>query len=67
MINDRIDFSGRSAIITGTTSGMGKIASPEMARHDDDVVCCCVAPGVGLTRPSMAQMQTPIGRAAEPE
>lgn len=31
------------------------------------VRCVCVAPGPVLTRPAMAKMKTPLGRAAEPQ
>ena len=38
MIDDRIDFSGKAAIITGAASGMGELASREMAARGAGVV-----------------------------
>lgn len=38
MIDDRIDFSGKTAIITGAASGMGELASREMALRGASVV-----------------------------
>ena len=38
MIEDRIDFSGKTAIITGAASGMGELASREMALRGAAVV-----------------------------
>ena len=38
MIDERIDFSGKTAIITGGASGMGELASREMAERGAAVV-----------------------------
>ena len=38
MIDERIDFGGKTAIITGSASGMGELASREMARRGAAVV-----------------------------
>ncbi len=38
MIDDRIDFGGKTAIITGSASGMGELASREMAARGAAVV-----------------------------
>jgi NAD(P)-dependent dehydrogenase (short-subunit alcohol dehydrogenase family) len=38
MIDDRIDFDGKTAIITGAASGMGELASREMAQRGAAVV-----------------------------
>ena len=38
MIDDRIDFGGKTAIITGAASGMGELASREMAARGAGVV-----------------------------
>ena len=38
MIDERIDFTGKTAIITGAASGMGELASREMARRSAGVV-----------------------------
>ena len=38
MIDDRIDFTGKTAIITGASSGMGELTAREMARRGAAVV-----------------------------
>ena len=38
MIDDRMDFTGKTAIITGAASGMGELASREMAQRGAAVV-----------------------------
>lgn len=38
MIDDRIDFTGKTAIITGAASGMGELTAREMARRGASVV-----------------------------
>jgi len=38
MIDERIDFTGKTAVITGAASGMGELSSREMARRGAAVV-----------------------------
>ena len=38
MINDKIDFTGKTAIITGAASGMGELTSREMALRGGSIV-----------------------------
>ena len=60
-----MNFSGKTAISTGAASGMGLLFAQFGRKHG--IRCGCVSPGPVLTRPEMADMATPMGRAAEPQ
>ncbi|MBE6602246.1 MAG: SDR family oxidoreductase [Ruminococcaceae bacterium] len=49
----------------GLMYGLTKSIAQFGAKHN--IRCVCVSPGPVLTRPEMARMQTPMGRAAEPQ
>ena len=49
----------------GLMYGLTKSIAQFGAKHN--VRCVCVSPGPVMTRPEMARMQTPMGRAAEPQ
>ena len=49
----------------GLMYGLTKSIAQFGAKHN--VRCVCVSPGPVLTRPEMANMKTPMGRAAEPQ
>lgn len=49
----------------GLMYGLTKSISQYGARHN--IRCVCVSPGPVLTRAAMANMKTPMGRAAEPQ
>lgn len=49
----------------GLMYGLTKSISQYGAKHN--IRCVCVAPGPVLTRAEMANMRTPMGRAAEPQ
>ena len=49
----------------GLMYGLTKSIAQFGAKHN--IRCVCVAPGPVLTRPEMANMKTPMGRAAEPQ
>ena len=56
-----IDYSAsKSGVMNGLTKSLALYGAPYGVR------CCCVSPGPVLTRPAMANMRTPLGRAAEP-
>ena len=55
-----IDYSAaKSGVMNGLTKSLALYGAPHGVR------CCCVSPGPVLTRPAMAKMRTPLGRAAE--
>lgn len=55
-----IDYSAaKSGVMNGLTKSLALYGAPYGVR------CCCVSPGPVLTRPAMAKMRTPLGRAAE--
>ena len=49
----------------GLMYGLTKSIAQFGAKHN--IRCVCVSPGPVLTRPEMANMKTPMGRAAEPQ
>ncbi len=53
--------TAKSGVMNGLTKSIALYAAPY------GITCNCVAPGPVLTRPGMANMVTPLGRAAEPE
>lgn len=55
-----IDYSACKSGILGLTKSLALAGAPHGVR------ACCVSPGPVLTRPGMANMKTPLGRAAEP-
>lgn len=56
-----IDYSAsKSGVMNGLTKSLALYGAPYGVR------CVCVSPGPVLTRPAMANMKTPLGRAAEP-
>ena len=57
-----MDYSTSKA---GLMYGLTKSIAQYGAKHN--IRCVCVAPGPVLTRPEMANMKTPMGRAAEPQ
>lgn len=57
-----MDYSVAKA---GLMYGLTKSISQYGAQHN--IRCVCVAPGPVLTRAEMANMRTPMGRAAEPQ
>ena len=57
-----LDYSTAKA---GIMYGLTKSLAQYGARHN--IRCVCVSPGPVLTRPEMANMRTPLGRAAEPQ
>ncbi len=56
---------GYSAAKSGAVNGLTK----SLARYGSqyNIRCCSVTPGPVLTRPGMAALQTPLGRAAQPQ
>lgn len=57
-----VDYStAKSGVMFGLTKSLALYGAPHGVR------CCCVSPGPVLTRPAMAKMRTPMGRAAEPQ
>lgn len=60
---------GSGAVVYGAAkSGMiGLTKSLALFGAPHGIRACCVSPGPVLTRPEMANMKTPLGRAAQPE
>lgn len=56
-----IDYSACKSGVIGLTKSLALAGAPHGVR------ACCVSPGPVLTRPGMANMKTPLGRAAQPE
>ena len=57
-----VDYpTAKSGVMVGMTRSLAQYGAKYNVR------CVCVSPGPVLTRPSMAKMQTLLGRAAEPE
>ena len=57
-----IDYpTSKAALMYGMTKSLAQYG----AKHG--IRCVCVSPGPVLTRPAMANMQTMLGRAAEPQ
>jgi len=57
-----IDYSAaKSGAMNGLTKSLALYGAPYGVR------VCCVTPGPVLTRKEMANMKTPLGRAAQPE
>ena len=63
-----LDYEHKVAVVTGAASGMGLLASKGLAKAGapHGVRAFCVSPGPVLTRPSMANMKTLLGRSADP-
>lgn len=55
-----VNYSAAKSGIIGLTKALALSGAPHGVR------VCCVSPGPVLTRPGMANMQTRLGRAAEP-
>lgn len=56
-----VDYAAeKSGITYGLTKALARIGAPYGVR------CCGVSPGPVLTRPTMSNMKTALGRAAEP-
>ena len=55
-----IEYSAAKTGMYGMTKSLALYGAPYGVR------ACCVTPGPVLTRPAMAKMRTPLGRAAEP-
>ncbi|MBQ9805931.1 MAG: SDR family oxidoreductase [Clostridia bacterium] len=53
--------SAKIGLMQGLTKSIAQFGAPHNIR------CVCVSPGPVLTRPEMANMKTPMGRAAEPQ
>ncbi|MCR5262914.1 MAG: SDR family oxidoreductase [Clostridiales bacterium] len=53
------DYSSEKSGLFGLTKSIALMGAA------DGIRCCCVTPGPVLTRPAMANMRTPMGRAAE--
>jgi 3-oxoacyl-[acyl-carrier protein] reductase len=60
---------GAAAVVYGAAkSGMiGLTKSLALAGAPHGIRACCVSPGPVMTRAAMANMKTPLGRAAEPD
>ncbi len=56
---------GYSVSKSGVMNGLTKSLARYGAKYN--VRCVCVTPGPVLTRPGMAALETPLGRAAEPQ
>lgn len=56
---DGADYSAAKSGLVGLTKSIALMGAPHGVR------CCCVSPGPVLTRKEMANMKTPMGRAAE--
>ena len=56
-----VEYSAAKSGMIGMTKSLALCGAPYGVR------ACCVSPGPVLTRPAMATMATPLGRAAEPE
>lgn len=57
-----MDYStSKAGLMYGLTKSIAQFGSKYGIR------CVCVSPGPVLTRPAMAKMKTPLGRAAEPQ
>ncbi len=54
------DYAAAKSAMHGLTKALANYGAPHGVRS------CCIIPGPVLTRPSMANMKTPLGRAAEP-
>ena len=57
-----VDYpTSKAALMYGLTKSLAQYGAMYGIR------CVCVSPGPVLTRPSMANMKTPLGRAADPQ
>ncbi len=56
-----VDYATAKAGIIGLTKSLALCGAPHGVR------ACCISPGPVLTRPSMANMKTRLGRAADPQ
>jgi 3-oxoacyl-[acyl-carrier protein] reductase len=56
-----IDYSACKSGVLGMTKSLALVGASHGVR------ACCVSPGPVLTPPAVANMRTPLGRAAEPE
>ena len=55
-----VEYSAaKSGVMNGLTKSLALYGAPWGVR------VCCVSPGPVLTRPAMAKMKTPLGRAAQ--
>ena len=60
MTGGAVDYSAeKSGLMFGLTKSLAMYGAPYGVR------ACCVSPGPVMTRPNMANMRTPLGRAAE--
>lgn len=64
---DGITGSGSVEYSTAKSGMIGMTKSLALCGAPHGVRACCVVPGPVLTRPEMANMKTPLGRAADPE
>jgi len=55
------EYSAAKSGMVGFTKALALIGAPHGVR------ACCVSPGPIMTRPAMANMYTPLGRAGQPE
>ncbi len=53
--------TAKAGLMYGLTKSIAQFGAPHNIR------CVCVSPGPVMTRPEMANMKTPMGRAAEPQ
>lgn len=56
-----VEYSAAKSGMIGLTKSLALYGAASGVR------ACCVSPGPVLTRPAMAKMKTPLGRAAQPE
>ncbi len=56
-----VDYSAAKSGVIGLTKSLA------LCGAEHNVRACCVSPGPVLTRPGMANMRTPMGRAAQPQ
>ena len=65
---DGVTGAAGSVVYGAAKSGMiGLTKSLALAGAPHGIRACCVSPGPVMTRAAMANMKTPLGRAAEPE
>ncbi len=55
------EYSAAKSGMIGFTKSLALLGAPQGVR------ACCISPGPILTRPAMARMPTPLGRAGQPE
>jgi 3-oxoacyl-[acyl-carrier protein] reductase len=65
---DGVTGSAGAVVYGAAKSGMiGLTKSLALSGAPHGIRACCVSPGPVMTRPGMASMKTPLGRAAEPD